>query len=168
MVSSSLLHVRPRLNARIINPTFVINYCRPSLRTTMSAPTPLPNYVYKILPNTSVYQGTPIPVPSDWEFPQTQIDLDDGFVHLSTHAQLAGTLSSFFDGDATVQLLKIDFKRASAFKVVKWEKASNGDVFPHLYARLTGDLVNELKIVAKGESWGQTTKTLEEKGWLEN
>ncbi|KAI5116510.1 hypothetical protein M0805_001865 [Coniferiporia weirii] len=134
----------------------------------MSAPNPLPNYVYKILPNTSVYQGVPVPVPSDWEFPQTQVDLNDGFVHLSTLAQLPNTLSRFFGGDAMVQLLKVDYARMSAFKIVKWETASNGAAFPHLYARLTGEFVRDLKVVAKGDSWEETAKILEDKGWLEN
>ena len=134
----------------------------------MSAPSPLPNYVYKIFPNTSPYQGTPIPVPSDWEFPQTEVDARDGFVHMSTLQQLPNTLTRFYGSDETVQLLKVEFKRLSSFKIVKWEKASNGDSFPHLYARLTGDFVLDLKLVGKDGDWKSTVEKLKDEQWLEN
>ena len=133
----------------------------------MSAPNPLPDFVYKIFANTSVYQGTPIPVPASWVFPQTDVDAKDGFVHMSTAQQLPGTLSRFFAGDSAVQLLKIDYKKLSGFKIVKWEKASNGDVFPHLYAKLEGEYVLDIKLVAKGDGWDYAMKELQQEGWLE-
>ena len=149
--------------------TTISSLCPYGLRytQTMSAPSPLPNYIYKIFPNTTVYQGTPIPVPSDWSFPQTEVDAKDGFVHLSTLRQLPGTLSRFFTADDTVQLLKVDFARLSAFKIVKWEQASNGDSFPHLYAELTGEFVRDLKVVKKNSSWESTVEELIKQGWLE-
>ena len=134
----------------------------------MSAPSPLPNYVYKILPNTSVYQGIPIPVPSDWQFPQTESDAQDGFVHLSTLKQLPGTLGRFYGSDDTVQLIKVDYKRLSSFKKVKWEQASSGGVFPHLYGMLEGAYVTALKVVARGSGWEDTVTQLAESGWLED
>jgi len=133
----------------------------------MTAPNPLPSYIYKILPNVPVFQGTPVPVPADWTFPQTEIDARDGYTHLSTLAQLPGTLTRFFNDDESVQLLKVDYKRVSAFKIVKWEEAGNGDVFPHLYAILTGEYVRDLKAVPKGESWVATVEKLVQEGWLE-
>ncbi|TDL27723.1 hypothetical protein BD410DRAFT_760858 [Rickenella mellea] len=133
----------------------------------MATPSVLPNYVYKILPNTSVYQGTPIPVPADWPFPQTEVDAKDGFVHMSTAAQLEGTLNRFFGTDQTVQLLKIDYARLSAFKIVKWEKASDGQLFPHLYATLDGEYVRDLNVVPKESGWGHAVKLLVEQGWIE-
>lgn len=162
-----------RLDARLLPKHRISSITQLSARykqsfTTMSAPIPLPNHVYKIFPNTTVYQGTPIPVPSDWEFPQSEVDANDGFVHLSTLEQLPGTLSRFFGSESTVQLLKIDYKRLSSFKVVKWELASNGDTFPHLYAQLTGEFVRDLKLAAKGTSWESTAEDLIKQGWLEN
>lgn len=137
----------------------------------MSAPSPLPSYVYKILPNTSVYQGAPVPIPASYEFPKPQADLDDGFVHLSTLAQLPSTLQRFFGDEKTVQLLKVDYARMATWKTVKWEKASNGDSYAHLYAVLTGEFVREVKIAGKGDGekgWEATVKKLEVEGWLEN
>jgi len=144
---------------------------KPRLFATMSAPTQLPNYVYKILPNTSFYQGIPIPVPASFEIKQTEVDARDGFVHMSTVAQLGGTLNRFFSTpeDEVVQLLKVDYKRLSAFKVVKWEKASNGDSFPHLYATLVGEYVRDVKLVARGvHGWEDALGKLVEDGWLAN
>ena len=126
------------------------------------------NYVYKILPNTSPFQGIANPVPASEIIPRTQVDLDDGFIHLSTSTQLPNTLSRFFASDDTVQLLKIDYKRLSSFKTVKWEKASNGDTFPHLYGQLEGEFVRELKLVAKGGGWDDTCKALEEEHFIED
>ncbi|THH05788.1 hypothetical protein EW145_g4549 [Phellinidium pouzarii] len=139
-----------------------------SLVPKMTAPKTLLNYVYKILPNSPVYQGVPIPIPSSWDFPQTEVDLNDGFAHLSTREQLLGTLSRFFNEDISVQLLKVDYPRMSASKIVKWEIASNGAAFPHLYARLTGEFVKDLKIVNQEDSWKGTVKKLEEQSWLED
>ena len=146
----------------------------------MSAPSPIPTYVYKILPNTSPYTGTPIPIPSSWEFPKTQTDLTDGFVHMSTLSQLPSTLTRFYSSqdDLTkgVQLLKVDYARLSAWKTVKWEKSrSNGESYPHLYGTLTGEFVRDLKVVKrkedkgdeKGESWEDVVDRLKKDGWLE-
>ena len=48
----------------------------------MTAPTPLPAYVYKIL------DGPPTkPLPS--ELPVSELDAKDGFVHLSTAEQVS-------------------------------------------------------------------------------
>lgn len=131
----------------------------------------MPNYVYKILPTTSFFQGIPIPVPESHEIAQTEVDARDGFVHLSTLAQLGGTLNRFFssDSDRIVQLLKVDYERMSGAKVVKWEEASNGDSFPHLYATLTGEFVRGVKLVSRGvHGWEDALGKLVEEGWLEH
>ena len=135
---------------------------------SMSAPSPLPKFVYKILPATSVYFGCPIPIPSDWEFPKPEADLKDGFVHLSTRCQLPSTLKRFFASDASVQLLKVDYPRMSTWKIVEWEKASNGDSYAHLYGTLTGEIVTDIKVVSREEGWESICKKLEEIGWLQN
>ena len=47
----------------------------------MAAPEPLPKYIYKILPS-------PPQDPLPQEFPLSQLDANDGFVHLSTATQV--------------------------------------------------------------------------------
>lgn len=54
----------------------------------MAAPTPLPTYVYKIL-------DAPPAEPLPSELPVSELDAKDGFVHLSTAAQVS-LLSPFF------------------------------------------------------------------------
>ena len=90
---------------------------------------------------------------------------------MSTVAQLGGTLNKFFAGtdDKVVQLIKIDFGRLSAFKVVKWERSGSGGSFPHLYATLTGEYVRDWQLVARGEhGWEDALGKLVEQDWLEN
>jgi uncharacterized protein (DUF952 family) len=132
----------------------------------MSAPNPIPSFVYKILPNTSPYTGVPIPIPSSWSFQKTQADLDDGFVHLSTQSQLPATLTRFFETDDNVQLMRLDYQRMANWKIVKWEESNHGGSFAHLYGELTGDLVDEVKVVAKEDGWDSVCRRLEEVGWL--
>ncbi|EJD01935.1 uncharacterized protein FOMMEDRAFT_20699 [Fomitiporia mediterranea MF3/22] len=140
----------------------------------MSAPNPLPSYIYKILPNTPTYQGTPQPIPSSWVFPKPQLDLTSGYVHLSPRNQLPTTLNRFFNSDAdkTDQLLKVDYKKLSTWKKVNWERTSSGDVFPHLYADLEGEYVVGLKVIERENEekggWEGTLGKLEEEGWLED
>lgn len=69
------------------------------------------------------------------------VDLDrqDGFVHLSTASQLAGTLQRYFDTEAEVILLQI--LCASLGSELIWEAPSEGGdrvgVFPHFFGQLS-------------------------------
>jgi uncharacterized protein (DUF952 family) len=137
----------------------------------MTGPAITPNYIYKILPNTSFFQGIPVPVPESFEIKPTEVDVKDGFVHMSTVAQLGGTLNRFFSskGDSIIQLLKVEYRKLSAAKVVKWEKASDGNSFPHLYGTLVGEYVRDIRLIARGvHGWEHTMSKLSEEGWLEN
>ncbi|MFW2830145.1 DUF952 domain-containing protein [Sphingomonas sp. ID0503] len=66
-------------------------------------------------------------------------DQRDGFIHLSTAAQLPGTLERHFAGQADLHLCAVDTDAAG--KALKWEVSRGGDLFPHLYAPLTLDEV---------------------------
>lgn len=61
-------------------------------------------------------------------------DLRDGFIHLSTADQLAGTLAKHFSGQDGLGLVAVD-AAALGDKLI-WEPSRGGDVFPHLYAPL--------------------------------
>ncbi|TNE56670.1 MAG: DUF952 domain-containing protein [Alphaproteobacteria bacterium] len=61
-------------------------------------------------------------------------DLRDGFIHFSTAAQLPGTLARIFSGENDV--LIAEFKVADLSDALKWEEASNGENYPHLYRPL--------------------------------
>lgn len=61
------------------------------------------------------------------------LDIADGYVHLSTRAQLPGTASRHFAGKGRIRLLKFD---SAALPPLRWEPSRGGDLFPHLYVPL--------------------------------
>ena len=66
-------------------------------------------------------------------------DLRDGFIHLSTQAQLAGTLDRHFAGETGLVVLEIAADRVEAG--LKWEPSRDGALFPHFYGVLPLDAV---------------------------
>ena len=61
-------------------------------------------------------------------------DKTDGFIHLSTSAQLATTLTKHFAKLDNLTLVAIETDALSS--ALKWEPSSNGDSYPHLYGDL--------------------------------
>ena len=86
--------------------------------------------VYKILP-----QADWLALERDGQLPLTGTDARDGFVHLSTAQQLAGTLQQHFAGADNLVLLALDATQIATD--LKWEASRNGALFPHLYAPLS-------------------------------
>ena len=58
----------------------------------------------------------------------------EGFIHFSSKNQIAGVLSRYFTVEDELILLTINEDLLSA--ELKFEKASNGELFPHLYGHL--------------------------------
>lgn len=90
------------------------------------------------MPGESVYK---VLRASEWQEAQTRgvvtgsaDDLRDGFIHLSTQSQLAGTLERHFAGETGLVVLEIAADRLSA--ALKWEPSRGGALFPHLYGVL--------------------------------
>ena len=140
----------------------------------MAAPNPLPEYIYKIFPNTSPYQGVPIPIPSSWECPQTEVDARDGFVHLSTAAQVPVTARLFFADADALWILCVDAAAATGGGgggVFRWVEGMPG--CPHLYAAEDGRWVDlgignvrgEREVRrGEGQSWEEAFRVLD--GWM--
>jgi len=63
----------------------------------------------------------------------TELDERDGYVHLSTRAQVVGTARLHFAGAEGVRLLRFD---VGDLPPLKWEPSRGGQMFPHLYAPL--------------------------------
>ncbi len=57
----------------------------------------------------------------------TELDLKDGFVHMSTAKQVPGVLKRFFDNVPSVAILRMDYARLSSFKRVSWDQTSSGE-----------------------------------------
>lgn len=60
-------------------------------------------------------------------------DVRDGFIHLSTEAQLGGTLAKHFAGEAGLVVVRVGVEIDPA---LKWEASRGGALFPHLYRPL--------------------------------
>ncbi len=68
----------------------------------------------------------------DGRFVGAPIDLADGYVHLSTEAQLTETVDKHFAGQEDLHVVAVDL--AAHGEAVKWEESRGGQLFPHLYA----------------------------------
>lgn len=70
-------------------------------------------------------------------------DRRDGFVHLSTRFQVAGTLARHFAGQADLLLLAVPVARLPA-EQLRWEKSRDARLFPHLYSALRVEHVERI------------------------
>ena len=78
------------------------------------------------------------------KFKGTKKDIEDGFIHFSKKNQLIGTLNKFYKNQKNLMLLKIS---SSNLDNLKWENASDGQIFPHLYSKLnTQNILAEYQI----------------------
>ncbi|NJL14340.1 MAG: DUF952 domain-containing protein [Microscillaceae bacterium] len=74
---------------------------------------------------------------------------EEGFIHLSTPAQIAGTARLFFEGQSNLVLLLIATEAIA--KDLRWENTTGGeDLFPHLYAPLPLEAVLKVQDFAPG------------------
>ncbi|KAI1167682.1 hypothetical protein F5B18DRAFT_397501 [Nemania serpens] len=110
----------------------------------MAPPTPLPTYVYKIIPT-----APPSPIPA--QYPLSELDQKDGFVHLSIATQIPTTASLFFKESTTLWVLKIRFK-PEFYATTTWEVQG----CPHLYGNFGATDVEDGRAFSRseGESWG--------------
>lgn len=62
------------------------------------------------------------------------VDLADGYVHLSTAAQVRETAARHFAGAGDLMLLAVDGDALG--DALRWEPSRGGEDFPHLYGEL--------------------------------
>jgi uncharacterized protein (DUF952 family) len=74
---------------------------------------------------------------ADGSFAGAPVDLEDGYIHLSTAAQLDETVTKHFAGQNDLHVVAVDLDALGA--AVRWEESRGGQLFPHLYAPLTLD-----------------------------
>ena len=65
------------------------------------------------------------------------VDLTDGYIHLSTAAQVAGTAAKHFAEESDLVLVAIDADALGP--ALRWEASRGGALFPHLYRPLRLD-----------------------------
>ncbi|MBB3861209.1 uncharacterized protein (DUF952 family) [Novosphingobium hassiacum] len=67
-------------------------------------------------------------------FKGAQVDLADGYIHLSTAAQLTETVDKHFVGQDDLHVVAVDLEALG--DAVKWEASRGGQLFPHIYGDL--------------------------------
>jgi uncharacterized protein (DUF952 family) len=80
-------------------------------------------------------------------FAGAPVDLADGYIHLSTAAQVPETLNKHFWGQENLVIAAVDLTQLKA--AVRWEVSRGGALFPHLYAPLPRDAVTACMTVAE-------------------
>ncbi|MDT8757734.1 DUF952 domain-containing protein [Sphingomonas psychrotolerans] len=75
----------------------------------------------------------------DGNFAGAPVDLQDGYIHLSTAAQLQETIDKHFAGQSDLWLVAVDLDALA--DTVKWEPSRGGQLFPHIYGELPLDAV---------------------------
>ena len=89
----------------------------------------LPTTAWKVLTAPQMAQFL-----ADGVFMGAPVDLADGYIHLSTQAQLAETVDKHFAGQADLHLALVDL--AALGDALRWEPSRGGQLFPHIYASL--------------------------------
>ena len=71
-------------------------------------------------------------------------DIEDGYIHFSGEDQVKGTLEKYYSKQENLVLLKVETLKLDH---LIWEQASDGNMFPHLYASLDlSNIVDEFEI----------------------
>lgn len=70
-------------------------------------------------------------------FEGSPVDLKDGFIHLSTSAQMRETAARHFAGQQ--ELVLVGFKEED-LPNLRWEPSRGGDLFPHVYGTIATSL----------------------------
>ena len=71
----------------------------------------------------------------DGKFDGAPIDLADGYIHMSTAAQVDETARRYFADKPDVHIVAVDLE--SLGEALRWDPSRGGDFFPHLYGVLT-------------------------------
>jgi len=74
--------------------------------------------IYKVVSRDVVFKGV-------------SIDLQDGYIHFSTHAQVRETVAKHFAGQTDLLIVAVETEALG--QRIKWEPSRGGDLFPHLY-----------------------------------
>ncbi len=86
-------------------------------------------YIYKVLTlaQWSDFQTTEL-------FLGSEVDVEDGFIHLSRASQLTVTLNKWYADQVEVAILEVDAEKFDAG--LKYELSRGGQEFPHLFEAL--------------------------------
>jgi len=84
---------------------------------------------YKVMSATEARQ-----MQRDGIFHGSPVDIADGYIHLSSASQLAGTLDRHFSGVEGLMLVAVNLSQLG--DTLRWEPSRGGQLFPHIYGAL--------------------------------
>ena len=103
--------------------------------------------IYKILPLAEWAAAR-----AAGRFDGSEVDLRDGYIHLSTAAQAGETARLHFAGQTGLALLELE--AADLGEALRWEPSRGGGLFPHLYAALDPAQVRAVRDLAlNADGW---------------
>ena len=88
------------------------------------------------------------------EYAGSAVDHADGYIHMSTEAQLAETARKHYAGRSGLRLLTVEL--AVTGGALKWEASRGGALFPHLYGALPVSAVTRVQAMAVSDE-GEVT-----------
>jgi uncharacterized protein (DUF952 family) len=100
--------------------------------------------IYKICPQSLWHDAE-----AAGSFAGAPIDLQDGYLHFSTAAQVRETAAKHFKGQDDLLLIAIDAD--SLGDALRYEPSRGGDLFPHLYTSLPLSAVLWIKPLPLGQ-----------------
>ena len=74
-----------------------------------------------------------------------KLDIQSGFIHLSTKSQIKNTIEKYYKNEDSVIIFKINVKDIA--KNLKWEISRNNQLFPHLYGFINFIDVKKTKLI---------------------
>lgn len=99
--------------------------------------------VYKICPEALWREAV-----EAGEFRGAPVDLQDGYIHLSTAGQAPATAAKHFSGQADLLLVALD--AGALGEALRHEPSRGGDLFPHFYGPLPLSAVRWVKPLPLG------------------
>jgi len=92
-------------------------------------------------------------LPAEWaefetagHFEGSPFDHQSGFIHCSARNQLTATAQRVFSAEPALVIVALDAQALG--DTVRWEPASNGELFPHVYGVLPSTAVTAVHQVA--------------------
>jgi uncharacterized protein (DUF952 family) len=126
-----LSHFQPSFRS-VVDEALLRRYSRGSARLRA------PHFRFEVATMPVVYKICPEPLWREAEraghFRGAPIDLQDGYIHFSTAAQVRETAAKHFRGQGDLLLIAVEGERLGA--ALRYEPSRGGDLFPHLYAEL--------------------------------
>ncbi|MFN3814574.1 DUF952 domain-containing protein [Brevundimonas sp.] len=80
-------------------------------------------------------------VPPDGAWGGSAVDRADGFIHLSTDAQLHETAAKHYAGQSGLVILTLDADHTPLKALIRWEPSRGGALFPHIYGDLRAEWI---------------------------